>query len=117
MSELLASYPAFNVISVPEEADLQLTHDKGYVRVFPFAVRVKRLARDKYDYIRSYTIGCDGDNADNVFAFGNASVLSSYQESGKDVCVGVELGQILKIEGKSFKIQEDFNNNIKLVRV
>lgn len=113
---ILADFPAYTVLALPEDHDIILTDDKGYARIAPITFRVKSLKRDKagYEYLRSFTIGCDGDNSENVWVYGNGSMITN-SKSSKDFCIGIELGQKIRIEGREYIVEEDANNNIKLI--
>lgn len=113
---ILADFPAYIVIALPKGHDITLTNDKGYARTAPITFRVKSLKRDKAgnEYLRAFTIGCDGDNAENVWAYGNGAMITS-SKSSKDFCIGIELGQKIRIKGRDYTVEEDANNNIKLV--
>ena len=111
---VLADFPAYTVLALADEANIQLDNDKGYARTSTLTFRVKSFPKDKYEYLRSFTIGCDGDNADNVWAFGNGSTLTAEARS-KEYCAGIELGQVLTIEYKQYRVDPAPNKNIKLV--
>lgn len=110
---ILADYPAFTVLALPEGHNITFTEDKGYARTCPVAFHVRKLKRDRYNYTRSFTLGCDGDNAENVWAFGNGATLSA-EPRAKQVVFGIEIGEIITIEGRQFKVTEAPNNNIAL---
>jgi len=113
---ILAEYPAVLVLEIPATMDIQLTNDKGYARTAPFAIYLKSFTRDRYEFIRSFTIGCDGDNPENVWAYGNGSMLTA-EERRQETAFGVELGQVIRVEGREFRVEPDHNHNIKLTEV
>jgi len=113
MTNVLADYPAFTVIALPEGHDLTLDNDKGYARTCSIALRIKAFPRDKYEYLRSFTIGFD--ETDGYWTYGNGSMISS-ERSAKEYCLGASLGDTIRVEGQDFIIKAAPNNNIKLVR-
>ena len=116
MQTLLASYPALTVINpnaFEEPLDLQMTEDKGYCRVCPQEITIRAFPRDKYEYIRNfYFIEADGE----YFCVPSAAMISSSGTEHK-ATYGFELGDIITVEGKQFRLLEDWNKNIKMERV
>ena len=111
--KMLADYPAFAVFEL--QGDINLTNDKGYVRTAPVKFYLKGFPGDKDEYLRSFTIGCDGDKPENVWAYGNGAMLTSHKVD-KEIAFGLELGQRISIEGVSYIVKPDHNHNIKFER-
>jgi hypothetical protein len=113
---ILATYTAFDVLGLSEGADIALSNDKGYVRTAPFAFALKGFPGDRDEWLRAFSIGCDGDNASNVWAYGNGAMITS-EARAKEVRIGIELGQTIQIEGQLYKVTAAPNKNIALVAV
>ena len=116
MTYFCANYPALTVInpnSVDTEIDFKLDQDKGYCRVSTQMITIRAFPRDKYEYIRNfYFIEADGE----YFCNPSPAMISS-TPSKHQVTVGYELGDEVKIEGKTFRLTEASNKNITLVEV
>lgn len=114
--EILATFPAFDVLALADDADILLTNDKGYARTAPLTFALKGFPGDRYEWVRSFSIGCDGDDASNVWAFGNGSMLTA-EPRAKELRIGLELGQTIRIEGQLYRVDAAANKNIALVAV
>lgn len=113
---ILADHPAVKIHSLAEGHNIELTDDKGYARTGPVALYIRAFPGDRYEFIRSFTIGCDGDDPSNVWAFANTSVLSD-SPSDKRAAVGCELGDTIHIEGGDYRVDPASNKNITLTAV
>lgn len=109
--KILADHPAKTVYAIG--GPLPLDNDKGYVRTMSIPVFLKAFPGDRHEYIRSFTIGVDAETGE-PFAYGNGSMITA-ETSAKAVALGLSLGDVVEIEGKSYRIEQDHNKNIKLV--
>jgi hypothetical protein len=108
----IKTYPAFDVYPLVEGHNIELHQEAG--RVAPTALvdlRIRAFPGDKYEFLRSFTIGADA-KGEHPWAFGNASILSS-TPTRKGTALGCDLGDLITIEGKQYKVLPDHNHNIK----
>ena len=109
--EILKSYPAFTVVSLPQDHDIQLDDkSKDYCQTCSTEFRVGGFKRDRGEYLHAFRIGADPKHG--VWAYGLGTSLTSHKQAHK-VCFGIRIGQIIRIEGEDYKVLEDHNNNIK----
>lgn len=111
----LATFPAFDVIALPEGHDITLSDDHGYCRTAPIAFALKGFPGERYEWVRGFTIGCDGDDPAHVWAFGNGAMLTA-ETRAKETRVGIELGDRIQIEGADYIVEAAPNHNISLTR-
>ena len=115
MEHLVANFPALMVFGgVSMRSNLQLTEDKGYCRVSSINIVIRAFPKDKYEWIRKFTVG--GDDENGVWAYGTGSMITSEQRS-TEIAIGYELGDQISIEGKQYVIESAPNHNIKFVEV
>ena len=107
---ILADYPAVTVVAAHDGYDIQLDNDKGYARTSNIEFMLRGFPKDKYEYIRSFTIGSDDETG--VWAFGNGAMLTS-EKRAKKIAIGIELGQTIRVEGRDY-VEAAPNKNIKL---
>ena len=108
---ILANHPAVMVVAAHDGYDIQLDNDKGYARTSKIEFILRGFPKDKYEYIRSFTIGSDDETG--VWAYGNGATLTSGKKA-KKIAIGIELGQTIRVEGKDYVVEAAPNNNIKL---
>jgi len=116
MNLLLANYPALSVVNpaaVAGGVNIELNEDKGYCRVGSQEITIRCFPRDKYEYIRNFSFG----EADGEYFCNPVSAMITSSPQAHKVTYGFELGDVIVIEGKEFKLLPDHNNNIKLEAV
>lgn len=113
---ILADHPAVTILALPEDHDMQLTNDKGYCRTGVMSLYVRAFPGDRYEFIRSFTVGCDSDDATKVWAFGNGAMLTA-EPRDKEIAVGCDLGDTIRIEGREYRVDPAPNNNIALTAI
>ena len=110
---VLANHPAKVVYEIL--GPVTMDNDKGYVRTLSVPVFLKGFENDKYEYVRSFTIGVD-TATDEPFVYGNGSMLSD-NPAAQSVAFGVSLGDVINVEGRDYTVQAAANSNLKLVAV
>jgi hypothetical protein len=115
-AHVLADFPAVTILALPERHNIALTDDKGYARTAPVALYVRRFPNDRYDFIRAFTVGCDGDNAENVWAYGNGAMITA-EARRKEIAVGCDLYDTVTIDGRQYRVHPAPNHNIQFVPV
>jgi hypothetical protein len=116
LTDLIADFPAVAIFALPTDHDIRLSEYKGNYRTASLSLRIKSFKRTRpgYEWLSSFTIGCD--HKDGVWAYRNATMLTDTPRD-KDIAFGAELGDLIRIEGSEYRIEEDHNQNIKLIAV
>jgi hypothetical protein len=110
---VLKDFPAILVLN-GSVANIPLDIDKGYCRTSDVIVTIKGFPGDKHEWLRTFSVG--HDEKDGYWAYGRGSMITS-GPSKKDIGFGYELGGMIKIEDKEFRIEAAPNHNIKFVEM
>lgn len=111
----LAEFAAYKILKFPENG-IKFDKEDNYSKTLSIELIIKQIKNSESKWIHSFTIGCDKDNGNNVWAFGNGGALTSHEQKQK-IVYGAEIGDIIKIENQQFQIENDFNKNIKFAKV
>lgn len=126
-NEIVASYPAYDFVKPNVDSLTNLPLIKAYdtvavmlkrgriEKIFTFCSVVSSALKSGDDPIAEYNRAV-GFGHDLHFAFPNAVVISA-NEMKKETHYYLELGDKVLFEGIVFRIEEDWNNNLKLVKV
>jgi hypothetical protein len=112
MTNILANYPALTVFNPKafEVVNYPLDEDKGYCRVTTNMITIRAFPGDKYEYVRNFYFGeADGE----YFCNPKSAMLTSSPQESKNT-FGYELGDIVSVDGKNFKLIPAGNHNITL---
>jgi len=115
MNNILANYPALLVLN-PEcvaNPNFELDNDKGYCRISSQQITLRCFPKDKYEYIRNFYFG----EADGEYFCNPVAAMITDSKKDQKITIGYNLGDVLSIDGKNFKLEAAPNSNIKLVSV
>jgi len=111
--EVLSDRPGLIVFGL-EGHDIHLDEDKGYCRTGSVPITIRAFPRDKYEWVRNFTLGHDPESG--YWAYGRAAMITA-EPTARTISLGFELGDTIRIEGRTFTIEPDHNHNIKLTEV
>lgn len=108
---LVADFPAKVVYSY-DQFNIPLDVEKfdGEVRTSSHNITIKAFSGDKYEYLRDFTIGWD--NEGGVWANSNGAMVTDRHQA-KQITLGYEIGDTIRIDGKLYTIEAASNHNIK----
>jgi hypothetical protein len=112
---IIVDYPAMTVFDPKAFPALNflLDEDKGYCRVSTMGFTIRAFPRDKYEYIRNFYFG----ETDGIYYCNSKPAMLTSEPRPKEVTFGYELGDVVSVDGKKFKLSPTHNNNIKLEAV
>ncbi len=114
---ILSDRPATTVLALVEGHNIELSTQPGSrCPTAPTPIYIRAFPGDRYEYVRSFTIGCDPSDPSNVWAYANASILSD-SPTAKRTAVGCDLGDTIRVEGQDYRVDPASNRNIRLTAI